>query len=157
MACLEGWRRKTAWQHSSSLQSCIRTDHRTSGTMNFGWKRPKWSCLVRMHSIPFGENQTLLSTNTSDQLPSTVVEMCWFGLVLQSQDQDNLQSLSRSLTIMNMWGHLSESLSLAAVRSSKTTMIPNTAANLQQNDWKRQKSKCLVKSLQSDWITETGH
>ena len=57
--------------------------------------RPKWRCQVIMHSITFGENQTQhISTNTSYQLSSTVVEGWWFGLVLQPQDWDTLQSLS---------------------------------------------------------------
>ena len=60
---------KRTWQHSLCLQSWIWTNHKTSGTMSFGQTRPKWRCLVIMHSSTFGENQTQpMSTNTSYQL-----------------------------------------------------------------------------------------
>jgi len=49
--------------------------NKISGTMSFGQTRPKWRCLVIMHSSTFGENQTQhISINTSYQLSSTVVE-----------------------------------------------------------------------------------
>ncbi|MEE6525403.1 hypothetical protein FKM82_025385 [Ascaphus truei] len=67
---------KRTWQYGLGLQSCIRTNHKTSGTMSFGETRPKWRCLAIMHSSTFGKKQTQhISTNTSYQLSSTVVKV----------------------------------------------------------------------------------
>jgi len=56
MACLEGlagesfFSLKATWRHGLGLQSCIWTNHKTSGTMSFGQTRTKWRCLAIMHS-----------------------------------------------------------------------------------------------------------
>ena len=49
--------------------------------------------------------------------------------------------------LSQMWGHLSHSLSLAEIGSCNKTMIPNTAANQQQNGWKRKESVCCNGSV----------
>lgn len=60
-------------------------------------------------------------------------------LSLQPQDLENLQLLSRPWTLLyskvfysQVWGHLSNSQSLAKMGSCNRAMIPGTASNLQQ-------------------------
>lgn len=73
---------KRAWQHGLALQSCISTKLKTCGTMSFRQMRP----LTLMHRAMFGENKVQhISTKTSYQLWSTVVEGSWFALVLPPQ------------------------------------------------------------------------
>ena len=63
---------KRTWQHSFGLQSYINTNHKTSGTMSFGQTRPKWRCLVIVHSTTSGENQKQhISRNYPCLYPST--------------------------------------------------------------------------------------
>ena len=66
---------KRTWQHGLGLQTCIWTNHKTSGIMAFGQMSPKWRCLAIMHSDTFGENQTQhISTYASYQQLNMVVE-----------------------------------------------------------------------------------
>jgi len=81
VACSEGlpgenlFSRKRTWQRSLGFQNCNQTNPKTSGTMSFGQTIPKWRGLAIMHSAMFWEKQTQhISTNTSNQLSSTVVE-----------------------------------------------------------------------------------
>ena len=87
----QGEKLKTLQIASNMLSEASAKNHKTSGTMSFGQKALKWRGLV--NSTIFGENQTQhISTNSSYQLSSTVVEGWWSGLVLQPQDLGTLQS-----------------------------------------------------------------
>lgn len=68
---------------------------KTSGTMVFSVQRTEWRCLAIKHRTLFVKNQTQhISANSSYQLPSTVGDVGWYGLVLQPQDPSALQPLS---------------------------------------------------------------
>ena len=78
-----------------SLQGCIWTNHRISGTMSLGQKKPQRKYLVIMQSTEFSENQTQhVNTNTSFQTSSTWWRADYLGF--QPRILGTLQSWSSS-------------------------------------------------------------
>lgn len=75
---------RTTSRHGLGLLNTTWTKHKISGTMSFWRTRPKCRCLSILHSTTSGQIQMHhVSTNTSYQLLSMVVDFWWFELVLQ--------------------------------------------------------------------------
>ncbi len=103
MACLESLPEESllpllsekAWQRGLGLQSYIWANHKTSRTMTFELMRPQWRCLDRML---WWKPKEHISTNTSSQKSSMLVEGWWFCACFVATGPGGvLQSIRKSI------------------------------------------------------------
>ena len=87
-----------------SLQSCIWTNHKTSGTMSFGQTRPKWRCLVIMHSSTSGENQTCHTNCQARWWRADDLGLFWdLGTLQSTMNSSVYQSILESNVRPSVW------------------------------------------------------
>ena len=123
--------------------------------MSFVHWRWKWRCLIIIHNVMFGENQTQhISTNASYQLSSTVVEGWWFGLALQPQDP---QSLSWPGTHLFSKVFKSEAICLKAKAWLKLGHTTGQWSQTQQQIYNRMAEKEKNQSVAMLWWERAVH
>lgn len=112
---------KRTRQHSLGLQNCSRTNHKTSGEMLFGQRRPTRRCAI-MHSSMFGENQKAYQQKHFIPGVKDIDRRWWlgfFGLLCKPGNLAFIECIVKSSvyqsTIQQMWGHMLDNCSLVNV------------------------------------------
>lgn len=78
------------WEKNWGSQICIWTNHKTCGTMSFGWIRPGWICVFFMCSAMFGKTKHSISSATPTPMSSMVIK---FGSNWAEQQGNNLRKI----------------------------------------------------------------
>lgn len=138
------------WLGEKSLFNLKGTFAAFLSTAKFHMNKPMWRCCAIFHSVTFGENQTQhIGTNTPHQLSSTVVEgvmilVCfpatgpgYLALIESTVNSSVYQSTLNSKVRASV-----QQLQLGLNWVNDTVLIPSTAANPRQNDWKRKEARC---------------